>query len=66
MPEEVFDIGIRLVDRILGGGIPSGSVVGLVGNPGSDKTDLNLRFISRGFELGQPVFDILLVFHCLR
>jgi hypothetical protein len=54
MSEEVFDIGIRPVDRILGGGIPSGSVIGLVGSPVSDKTDITLRFISRGFELGQP------------
>jgi hypothetical protein len=54
MSEEVFDLGIRPIDRILGGGIPSGSVLGLVGSPNSDKTDLTLRFISRGFELGQP------------
>ncbi len=54
MAEEILDIGIRPIDRILGGGIPSGSVMALLGNSTSDKTDLTLRFISRGFELGQP------------
>ncbi len=54
MVEEVFDLGIRPIDGLLGGGIPSGMVLAIMGAPISDKTDLTLRFISRGFELGQP------------
>jgi hypothetical protein len=54
MAEEIFDTGIRPIDKLLGGGIPSGSVLSIVGSTCSDTTDLTLRFISRGFELGQP------------
>ncbi|HHD16536.1 MAG TPA: hypothetical protein ENK47_07490, partial [Euryarchaeota archaeon] len=49
-----YEIGIEAVDRILGGGIPSGSVLTLIGEPGTGRMDLALRFISKGFEINEP------------
>ena len=54
MAIDMFDIGIDDIDVILGGGLPSGSITALVGEPGSGKIDLSLRFISRGFEKNEP------------
>jgi hypothetical protein len=54
MDREKFEIGIRPIDSILGGGLPSGTVTAMVGEAGSGKIELSLRFISHGFDNEEP------------
>jgi len=45
--------GIKKLDQMLGGGIPSGSTTALVGAPGAGKTSFGLQFLSEGAKEGQ-------------
>jgi DNA repair protein RadA/Sms len=58
LPEERIVLGIGEMDRVLGGGITSGSSVLLGGDPGIGKTTLCFEIASRMVELG---FDVLYV-----
>ncbi len=48
-----FSFGINSLDRVLGGGIPPGAVLSIVGNPGSGKSLLGFRYILTGLENGE-------------
>lgn len=52
MTAELVRFGVQDIDDLIGGGIPKGSVVNLMGPPGSGKTLLSLSFISEGFRNG--------------
>jgi DNA repair protein RadA/Sms len=58
LPEERIVLGIGEMDRVLGGGITSGSSVLLGGDPGIGKTTLCFEIASRMVELG---FNVLYV-----
>jgi circadian clock protein KaiC len=45
--------GLKRLDEMLGGGVPSGSTVALVGAPGTGKTLLGLSFLVEGARQGQ-------------
>jgi len=45
--------GIEGLDNLLGGGIPEGHVVGVVGSCGTGKTTLGLHFIYEGLKNGE-------------
>jgi KaiC/GvpD/RAD55 family RecA-like ATPase len=45
--------GVKIVDDMIEGGIPRGSVVGLSGPPGAGKSILTLQFILEGARKGQ-------------
>jgi RecA/RadA recombinase len=46
------------IDLLLGGGIPGGSVVTLVGDPKSGKTVTALHMLGKAQEVGRPIFFI--------
>jgi circadian clock protein KaiC len=48
-----MQFGIKAFDKMLGGGIPSGSTAALLGAPGTDKTLLGLSFLVEGAKRGQ-------------
>jgi circadian clock protein KaiC len=52
-PRRAF--GIEKLDRMLSGGVPSGSVTMLLGPSGSGKTTLQLQFLSAGAANGERV-----------
>ncbi|WP_257448176.1 ATPase domain-containing protein [Archangium lipolyticum] len=45
--------GLKRLDEMLGGGVPSGSTIALVGAPGTGKTLLGLSFLVEGARQGQ-------------
>ena len=45
--------GVAELDRMLGGGVPSGSAVALLGSPGTGKTMLGLSFLVEGARRGE-------------
>jgi circadian clock protein KaiC len=49
-----LSIGVKGVDEMLGGGIPSGYSVLIAGPSGSGKTILATQFINEGARLGEP------------
>jgi circadian clock protein KaiC len=51
--------GVRGLDSMMHGGIPSQSTVLAIGGPGTGKTLLGLQFIMTGLELGEPGMIIL-------
>jgi circadian clock protein KaiC len=53
-PRERLSIGVKGLDEMLGGGIPSGYSVLLAGPSGSGKSVLATEFISEGARLGEP------------
>lgn len=53
MVGRLFDIGIDQIDGVLGGGLPPGSVLTIIGSPGPGSLDISLRYLSRGFEKGE-------------
>lgn len=58
LPEERIVLGIGEMDRVLGGGITSGSSILLGGDPGIGKTTLSFEIASRMVDLG---FEVLYV-----
>ncbi|RLG81022.1 MAG: KaiC domain-containing protein [Thermoprotei archaeon] len=50
---ERLDIGIKGLNEILGGGIPRGFTIAVVGEPGTGKTIFSLHFISAGISSGE-------------
>ena len=53
-------IGVEGLDRIIGGGLPSGCLYLIQGDPGSGKTTLALQFLLEGVTQDQPVLYITL------
>lgn len=51
--------GVRGLDSMMHGGIPSQSTVLVIGGPGTGKTLLGLQFIMAGLKLGEPGMIIL-------
>jgi len=51
--DELCDTGIEALDTILGGGIPVGSTVLMVGSSGSGKTTLCMQFLINGAKKGE-------------
>ncbi len=49
---ERLKFGIKKFDEMLGGGIPTGSAVALLGAPGAGKTTLGLKFLIEGAKKG--------------
>jgi KaiC domain protein len=49
----MLSTGIEGLDNLLGGGIPKGHVVGVVGSYGTGKTTLGLHFIYEGLKNGE-------------
>ncbi|MFQ6059917.1 MAG: RAD55 family ATPase [Thermoplasmata archaeon] len=52
--------GVEGLDELLGGGIPSGHVVAVLGGFGTGKTTLALQYIKRGLENGERCIFITL------
>ena len=50
---ELCNTGIEELDVILGGGIPTGSTVLVVGSSGSGKTTLAMQFLINGAQKGE-------------
>ena len=53
-PEHKSRFGIRGLDNMLEGGVPSASMTAVMGAPGSGKTLLGLHLLKEGLDLGQP------------
>ena len=51
--EEFCKTGIDELDLKLGGGIPSGNTVLMVGSSGSGKTTLSMQFLANGAKMGE-------------
>ncbi len=51
--DEFCKIGIDELDLKLGGGIPSGNTVLMVGSSGSGKTTLSMQFLANGAKMGE-------------
>ncbi len=54
----LLSTGIPGLDKMLGGGIPKGYVVGVIGGYGTGKTTLSLHFISEGVRRGEKCIFI--------
>ena len=52
--------GVRGLDDLLGGGVPKGFIVGVIGGPGAGKSILGLQFIWQGISDGEDVLYIAL------
>lgn len=48
-----MEFGVEELDKMLGGGVPSGSATALLGAPGTGKTMLGLSFLLAGAQRGQ-------------
>jgi len=59
-PRRRLSTGIRELDEMMGGGIPSGDAVVVAGPTGSGKTTLTTHFVRAGLEAREPV--VLVVF----
>jgi KaiC domain protein len=53
MSEEKIKIGIAGLDGMLGGGVPEGQILALLGSCGTGKTTLSLQFIWHGLKNGE-------------
>lgn len=51
--EEKLKTGIAGLDDMLGGGVPEGQIIALLGSCGTGKTTLSLQFIWHGLQNGQ-------------
>ncbi len=51
---ERIPTGVEGIDKIIGGGIPRGFVIAVVGEPGTGKTIFCIHFIAKGLEIGEP------------
>jgi len=54
LPDPSQDFGIEPLDRLLNGGVQTGSVLSLTGPGGGGGSSIALRFLARGFEREQP------------
>jgi circadian clock protein KaiC len=52
--------GVDGLDTVLGGGLPSGRIYLVQGEPGTGKTTLALQFLLEGARLGEPVLYVTL------
>src|SRR5690348_11765146 len=52
--------GCRGLDEVLGGGLPTGHVYLLEGEPGTGKTTLALQFVSEGLSRGESALYVTL------
>jgi len=57
---ELVDTGIVGLNEMLGGGIPKGHTVVVLGGYGTGKTTMALHFANRGLELGEKVLYLSL------
>ena len=48
MPKQRYGFGVEDIDALLGGGIPSGGVLSMNGEPGSGKSLIAIRFLTEG------------------
>jgi len=53
-PEGRLALGVAALDRMLGGGLPAGSVTMVLGPTGVGKTTLGLQFLGAGASRGEP------------
>lgn len=53
MSDEKILTGIHGLDEMLGGGVPEGQILALMGSCGTGKTTLSLQFIWNGLKTGQ-------------
>jgi KaiC domain protein len=53
MPETIVKTGIGGLDEMLGGGVPEGHIVALLGSCGTGKTTLSMQFIWNGLQKGE-------------
>nr|BAL53432.1 circadian clock protein KaiC [uncultured crenarchaeote] len=51
--------GIRGLDAMLNGGLPKGSMIAVIGPPGSGKTTLGLQYLVAATSLGKPAAIML-------
>jgi DNA repair protein RadA/Sms len=58
LPEERIVLGMAEMDRVLGGGLTTGSSILLGGDPGIGKTTLAFEIASKVVELGFPVLYV--------
>ncbi|MFO1532386.1 MAG: RAD55 family ATPase [Thermoplasmatota archaeon] len=54
-----FAVGIRAVDEFLGGGLPAGSAVAVVGPPFGGKRGLACQFLAAGIAASSPALVVL-------
>jgi KaiC domain protein len=57
---ELVNTGVEGLDELLGGGMPKGHVVTVLGGFGTGKTTLSLQFIKEGLEKGEKCIFITL------
>ncbi len=57
---ELVKTGVEGLDELLGGGVPKGHVVTILGGFGTGKTTLSLQFIKEGLERGEKCIFITL------
>jgi KaiC domain protein len=60
MSGEKISTGIAGLDEMLGGGIPAGQIIALLGSCGTGKTTLSLQFIWTGLQKGEKCIFISL------
>lgn len=60
MTEELVKTGIGGLDDMLGGGIPPGQIIALMGSCGTGKTTLALQFVWAGLQKGEKCIFISL------
>ncbi len=53
MGDEKVETGIAGLDEMLGGGIPGGQIIALLGSCGTGKTTMSLQFIWTGLQKGE-------------
>jgi len=53
MPDTIVRTGIGGLDEMLGGGVPEGHIVALLGSCGTGKTTLSMQFIWNGLQNGE-------------
>lgn len=54
LPAQRLSMGVRLLDEMMGGGLPMGYSLLVVGPSGSGKTVLATRFLAEGVRQGEP------------